>query len=77
MGSQYTLHQENEMTKIEEAITAYWGEKCAEYEEGCPVCEAWAEYKPMCRISVTRPIFGRIADIGPGGKEYNVKYIGE
>ena len=33
------------MNKVEEALTAYWGEECAEYEEGCPVCEAWAEWR--------------------------------
>lgn len=27
----------------------------------------------MVRVSVARPIGSRIADIGPGGKEYNVK----
>jgi len=27
----------------------------------------------MIRVSVQRPIGFRVADIGPGGKEYNVK----
>lgn len=27
----------------------------------------------MLKVSVSRPIEHRIADIGPGGKEYNVK----
>ena len=32
------------MNKIEEAIEGQWGERCPDYEEGCPVCEAWREY---------------------------------
>ena len=23
----------------------YWGAKCDEYEEGCPVCKAWAIFE--------------------------------
>lgn len=30
--------------KVEEAITHHWGERCDDYEEGCPVCDAWHEY---------------------------------
>ena len=33
------------LNKVEEAITAYWGEECEEYVEGCACCEAWAEWK--------------------------------
>jgi len=29
---------------IHEAIEFYWGTRCPEYEEGCPVCEAWRQY---------------------------------
>lgn len=29
---------------IAEAITDYFGERCLDYAEGCPTCEAWAEY---------------------------------
>ena len=29
--------------------------------------------KPMVKVSVTKPVGYRIADIGPGGVEYNVK----
>ena len=32
------------MNLIEEAITAHWGFKCSEYEQGCVVCEAWRDY---------------------------------
>jgi len=32
---------------IEAAIIDYWGERCPEYQSGCPTCEAWAEYDRM------------------------------
>lgn len=32
---------------IAEAITDYFGERCLDYAEGCPTCEAWAEYDRM------------------------------
>ena len=39
--------------QIQEAIESYWGKRCPEHEDGCPVCEAWKQYyelmnpKPM------------------------------
>lgn len=36
---------------IAEAITDYLGERCLDYAEGCPTCEAWAEYDRL----YTRP----------------------
>jgi hypothetical protein len=33
--------------KVEEAITHHWGERCDDYEEGCPVCDAWHEYDAL------------------------------
>lgn len=32
------------MNKIEEAMIAHWGTRCADTEPGCPCCDAWAEY---------------------------------
>ena len=33
------------MTKlIEQAIEGHWGARCAEHQDGCPVCDAWREY---------------------------------
>ena len=32
------------MNRIEEALTAHWGDRCDDYEQGCPVCDAWREY---------------------------------
>ena len=27
-----------------EAVQFYWGERCAEHEDGCPTCIAWEHY---------------------------------
>lgn len=35
---------------IKEAITEHWGERCADHEPGCPVCDAWAEYDVLTRV---------------------------
>ena len=35
------------MNKITEAMIDYWGEKCADFDEDCPCCQAWKEYKDM------------------------------
>jgi hypothetical protein len=29
---------------VEEAIEQYWGERCPDHEEGCPICDAWQAY---------------------------------
>ena len=29
---------------IEEAIREHWGERCPDFEPGCPCCRAWAEF---------------------------------
>jgi hypothetical protein len=33
--------------KIKEAITEHWGERCADHEPGCPICDAWAEFDAL------------------------------
>lgn len=35
------------MTRIEEAITEWFGKRCPDNEPGCPCCDAWAEYDAM------------------------------
>lgn len=37
------------MTVIDEAITEAFGERCPEYAEGCPCCDAWAELDALRR----------------------------
>jgi len=32
---------------VHEAMGFYWGERCPDYEEGCPTCEAWKQYDNM------------------------------
>jgi hypothetical protein len=32
---------------VHEAILFYWGERCPDYEEDCPVCEAWEQYDAL------------------------------
>ena len=32
---------------IHEAIQFYWGERCPDYEWGCPVCAAWKQYDTL------------------------------
>jgi len=41
------------MNLIEQAMTAHWGEKCDDYEEGCPVCDAWREYENLVTYGET------------------------
>ena len=33
------------LTKVEEAIIGYWGERCSTFESECPVCQAWVEFE--------------------------------
>lgn len=35
------------MELIQEAITAWFGPRCNEHMEGCPVCDAWKEYDEL------------------------------
>ena len=32
------------MNLVEQAIEGYWGERCTEHQDGCPVCDAWRQY---------------------------------
>lgn len=32
------------MSAIHEALLEYFGERCADYEPECVVCQGWAEY---------------------------------
>lgn len=32
------------MKLIEEALIEYYGDRCPDFAEGCPCCEAWAEF---------------------------------
>ena len=32
------------MNRIKRAMLEYWGERCDDYEQECPVCDAWRDY---------------------------------
>jgi hypothetical protein len=35
------------MSKIEEAIEFYWGERCPDKHADCVICQAWSEYDTL------------------------------
>jgi len=35
------------MSKIEEAITEWFGARCPDYEKGCVVCQVWKEFDDL------------------------------
>ena len=37
---------------VHEAVQFYWGERCPEHEDGCPVCEAWRQYDNLLANNV-------------------------
>ena len=41
------------MNLVEEALTEHWGPKCSDYEEGCPVCDAWRQYENLATYGET------------------------
>ena len=38
-------------SKIEEAITEYWGERCPDFDKDCACCQAWKEFDSLMKIS--------------------------
>ena len=32
------------MSKVKEAVTVYWGDRCPDHDPECPTCQAWDEY---------------------------------
>ena len=45
---------ETKMKEIEQAITGYWGERCKDFDAGCPYCQAWAKFDALC--SAAQPV---------------------
>ena len=39
------------MSKIEEAIGFYWGERCADTKKDCVICQAWSEYDDLVALA--------------------------
>lgn len=53
------------MSKIEEAITEHWGERCKGKEPGCPCCDAWEEYDAIQReVDALRQERNELDDMG-------------
>jgi len=42
-----TLPIEPDNNVIHEAGEFYWGERCPEHEDGCPICTAWKLYDKL------------------------------
>jgi hypothetical protein len=47
--TEYKDHLNNALA---EAVEFYWGERCPEHEDGCPVCEAWRQYDNLLANNV-------------------------
>jgi len=48
------------MDRIEEAIVNWWGKRCPDHEDGCPICDSWAEYDALqARIAELKPVNAR------------------
>lgn len=43
------------MNLVEQAIAEHWGEKCDDYEQGCPVCDAWRQYDNLVTYGTSEP----------------------
>jgi hypothetical protein len=41
-----------ENNPVHEAIEFYWGERCDDHEDGCPVCDAWKQYDQLIQGGV-------------------------
>lgn len=38
-----------ERSLVAEAVAEHWGERCPDFEPGCPCCRAWAEFDQIER----------------------------
>lgn len=45
------MNIEADNNPIHEAVLFYFGERCAEYAEGCPSCEAWKLYDEVINLT--------------------------
>ena len=35
---------------IEEALTHHWGERCPDFDDTCPICQAWGAYDALRKV---------------------------
>lgn len=54
-----------DLTKVQEAITNWFGPRCADYEPGCHVCEVWREFDGAAEV-------GRLVFMNAVSKPKNV-----
>ena len=47
---------------IAEAITEAFGERCPEVAEGCPCCDAWAQYDQIADVLKQCDELGKVAE---------------
>ena len=50
-----------EVDRIEEALTEHWGEKCPDYEPGCPTCDAWHQFDAIVALARRTEALDQIA----------------
>lgn len=36
--------------RLREAVTEHWGERCADFDPGCPTCQAWAQLDALAAM---------------------------
>lgn len=39
----------DDLPRIEQAIMIVWGDRCPDFNEDCPICQAWGEYDALNR----------------------------
>ena len=40
------------MSKVKEAVTVHWGDRCPDHDPECPTCQAWDEYDTTLQMNV-------------------------
>jgi hypothetical protein len=45
------IREDADINAVAEAVEFYWGERCPDFEEGCPTCAAWGQYDKMQNLT--------------------------
>ena len=62
-------------TLLEEAISEYFGERCPDFEPGCPCCRAWAEFDETERLRTALLRADRYLALGSPGLAANILHL--